>query len=78
MEKNIMPCFFKKNAECVVKSLFLIFTIFFTCSAWAKEIGKFEHAGKEGMQNIERTFKTRVKYCLMFIENVWEVEYFCI
>lgn len=80
MEKNILQVlFFKKNAEFVVKpSLFLIFAIFFSCSVWAKQIGKCEHAEKEGMQNLERTFKTRVKYCLMFIENVWEVEYFCI
>lgn len=76
MEKNILQCFFKQALWNLY--YFLIFAVFFNCSAWAKEIVKCEHAGKEGMQSIERTFKTRVKYCLMFIENVWEVEYFCI
>lgn len=39
---------------------------FFKCSARTKEIGKCEHAGKEGKQSIEKTFKTKIKYCLMF------------
>lgn len=42
------------------------------------EIRKCEHAGSEGKHNIGKTFKTGIKYCLMFIVNVWEAKYFCI
>lgn len=65
-----------------MKSFFFFVThllvIFFELYARTKEIGKCEHAGKEGMQGIEKIFKTRVKYYVMFIENVWEAEYFCV
>lgn len=78
MEKNILQCFSKKCRTCCEIFVFNICYFLQLLCISAKEIGKCEHAGKEGMQSIERTFKTRVKYCLMFIEIVWEVEYFCI
>lgn len=41
-----------------------------------QEIGKSEHAGSEGKHNIGKTFRTGIKYCLMFMVNVWEANIF--